>query len=210
MPKTTENIKPAKSHLLFDKIVSGQNIYNAIYCMESYVFEKGLLDSHIPVKSIEGDILANNDLELYYALGDKFNLALIDEVIKVCQQRLEKLLTLKDDLFEISVYFKLKGWEDENQTLKFRPLHTARLTDMICMVSILTCLMFEDSKEGRKLSDLSKLIPHNFYGNIPSTDVQYLFKRWQTQYKDYTQSIIDHCRTYQNTDNPIRKNKANK
>lgn len=116
MPKTTENIKPAKSHLLFDKIVSGQNIYNAIYCMESYVFEKGLLDSHIPVKSIEGDILANNDLELYYALGDKFNLALIDEVIKVCQQRLEKLLTLKDDLFEISVYFKLKGWEDENQT----------------------------------------------------------------------------------------------
>ena len=63
MPKTTENVKPAKSHLLFDKIVPGQNIYNAIYCMESYVFEKGLLDSNIPVKSIDGEILANNDLD---------------------------------------------------------------------------------------------------------------------------------------------------
>lgn len=197
--KLTENMIQAKSSILFDKIVSEQNIYNAIYCMESYVFEKGLLDSNIPVKSIDGEILANNDLELYYALGDKFNYVLIEKVIEVCKQRLKKLLNSKDDLFEISVYFKLKGWEDENQTLKFRPLHTARLTDMICMVSILTCLMFEDSKEGRKLSDLSKLIPHNFYGNIPSTDVQYLFKRWQTQYKEYTQSIIDHCRSYQNT-----------
>lgn len=199
MSKTTENKRQAKSNLLLDKIVSGQNIFNAIYCMESYVFEKGLLDSHIPVKSIEGDILANNDLELYYALGDKFNHVLIGKVIEVCQQRLKKLLNSKDDLFEISVYFKLKGLEEDKKTLKFRPLHTARLTDMICMVSILMCLMFEDSEKGRKLSDLSKLIPHNFYGNIPSTDVQYLFKRWQTQYKDYTQSIIEHCRAYQNT-----------
>lgn len=52
MSKTTENKRQAKSNLLLDKIVSGQNIFNAIYCMESYVFEKGLLDSHIPVKSI--------------------------------------------------------------------------------------------------------------------------------------------------------------
>lgn len=199
MSKTTENKRQATSNLLLDKIVSGQNIFNAIYCMESYVFEKGLLDSHIPVKSIEGDILANNDLELYYALGDKFNHVLIGKVIEVCQQRLKKLLNSKEDLFEISVYFKLKGLEEDKKTLKFRPLHTARLTDMICMVSILMCLMFEDSEKGRKLSDLSKLIPHNFYGNIPSTDVQYLFKRWQTQYKDYTQSIIKHCRAYQNT-----------
>lgn len=198
-PELTENKKQAKSSLLFDKIVSEQNIYNAIYCMESYVFEKGLLDTHIPVKSVDGDVIANNDLELFYAIGDKFNHELIGQVIDICKLRLEKLLKLKDDLFEISVYFKLKGWEDKEETLKFRPLHTARLTDMICMVSILTCLMFEYSNEGRRLSDLSKLIPHNFYGNIPSTDVQYLFKRWQTQYKDYTQSVIEHCRNYQKT-----------
>lgn len=29
---------------LVDKILDGQNIFNSIYCMESYVFEKGLLD----------------------------------------------------------------------------------------------------------------------------------------------------------------------
>lgn len=83
--------------------------------------------------------------------------------------------------------------------MKFRPMHTARLLDLICMVSILNCLMFEDDfvKGQRKLSDLSKLMPHNFYGNIPSTDVQFLFHKWQTKYKEYTENVIEHCRNYQ-------------
>ena len=48
---------------LRDIIVSEENVYNAIYCMESYVFEKGLLDE--------------NDLELYNALHDKVNFNMI-------------------------------------------------------------------------------------------------------------------------------------
>lgn len=203
MPEPIENKDLGKSNNLFDKIVSEQNIYNAIYSLESYVFEKGLLDTQHAVKATDGEIIAHNDLELYHALGDKFDMPLIEKVIDVCKQRLESLLTKEDDLFDISVYFKLKGIDDveegKDKTLKFRPLHTARLTDMICMVSMLMCLMFDDSEDGRKLSDLSKLIPHNFYGNVPSTDVKYLFKRWQTQYKEYTRNIIEHCRTYQNT-----------
>lgn len=63
--------------------------------------------------------------------------------------------------------------------------------------------MYEDNyKEGkRNLSDLSKLVPHNFYGNIPSTNVQYLFHKWQTKYKEYTENVIEHCRSYQNNHN---------
>lgn len=180
---------------LKERMLSRSNIFSAIYCMESYVFEKGLLNTNENVCSLEGRIIANNDLELYYALGDKFNNKLIQDVICLCNKRLTEILSSNDELFEISVYFKLKSYDKDNG-LKFRPMHTARLIDMICMVSILICLMYDD-KEKRNLSDLSKLIPHNFYGNLPSTDVQYLFKRWQTQYKEYTQDVIDHCRTYQ-------------
>lgn len=153
--------------------------------MESYVFDKGLLDA--------------DDLELYYALSDKHNVELIENVIESCQHKLKWIFEDKDNLFEAKVYFKLKNYDSEEQKLNFRPMHTAKLMDLICMVSIMNCLMFDDNLDTgeRKLSDLSKLLPHNFYGNIPSTDVQYLFHKWQAKYKEYTEEVIEHCRAYQ-------------
>ena len=161
---------------LISKILNEQNIFNSIFCMESYVFDKGLLDTKNPVLLFDengnyGDPIASNDLELYYALADKYNVELIEKVINCCQQKMKWLFADKERLFDATVYFKLKNYDDGK--LKFRPMHTARLIDLICMVSIMNCLMFEDDYEKgeRKLSDLSKLLPHNFYGNIPSTDV---------------------------------------
>lgn len=170
---------------LVDKILDGRNIFNSIYCMESYVFDKGLLDEE--------------DLRLYYALADKHNMDLIDGVIAACRERLQWLFKDKDNLFVAKVYFKLKKYDPHEQKLSFRPMHTAKLIDLICMVSIMNCLMFDDDLDAgkRNLSDLSKLLPHNFYGNIPSTDVQYLFHRWQTKYKEYTEAVVEHCRAYQ-------------
>jgi hypothetical protein len=191
---------------LYKKILDSQNIFNAIFCLESYIFDKGLINIEKPVEFIDEsngviDVIAKNDLELYYALADKHNVELIEKVINVCQQKLRWIFSSESNLFEAKVYFKLKNYDDEK--LKFRPLHTARLTDLISMVSILNCLMYEDNyKEGkRNLSDLSKLVPHNFYGNIPSTNVQYLFHKWQTKYKEYTENVIEHCRSYQNNHN---------
>lgn len=186
---------------LFDKILDERNIFNSIFCMESYVFDKGLLDTSKPVYlQNEDDVkeaIAANDLELYYALADKHNIDLINKIIKCCRRQLEWVLSDKKNLFDIAVYFKIKKYEENK--LDFRPMHTARLIDLICMVSILNCLMFDDDLDNgvRKLSDMSKLLPHNFYGNIPSTNVQYLFHKWQTKYKEYTEEIIEHCRTYQ-------------
>ena len=193
--------------MMYQRILDERNIFSAIYSLESYVFEKGLLDTKYPVflfneEGIVTETIASNDLELYYALSDKHNMVLIEKVIRVCQLQLQWLFADKSNLFEAKVYFKLKGL-DEKGKLKFRPLHIARLTDLICMVSILNCLMYEDDYTAgvRSLSDLSKLVPHNFYGNIPSTDVQYLFHRWQTKYKEYTENVITHCRRYQNNHN---------
>lgn len=186
---------------LKDKILNKQNIFNSIFCLESYVFEKGLLDTNKPVEYCDSDgtikKIANNDLELYAALADKHNMVLIEKLIGCCHEKLTKVLEDKEHLFEARVYFKVKNYDEG--VLNFRPMHTARLTDLICMVSILNCLMFDDDfeKGERYLSDLSKLLPHNFYGNIPSTDVQYLFHKWQNKYKEYTQDVIEHCRAYQ-------------
>ena len=184
---------------LKERILDGRNIFSAIFSMESYVFDKGLLDTErtVDLYSEGGEFIetiADNDLALYYAFADKYDLDLIEKVIACCQNQLKWLLADKAHLIEARVFFKLKNYDEEK--LKFRPMHTARLIDQICIVSILNCLMFEDDFETghRKLSDLSKLLPHNFYGNIPSTDVQYLFHKWQTKYKEYTENVIDHCR----------------
>lgn len=188
---------------LKNKILDERNIFNSIFCMESYVFDKGLLNTDEPINLTDenGDTLktiATNDLELYYALADKHNVEFIENVIKVCQQKLKWIFTDKENLFDTTVYFKLKKYDTKERKLKFRPIHTARLIDMICMVSILNCLMFDDDLDSgeRNLSDLSKLLPHNFYGNIPSTDVQFLFHKWKIKYREYTDEIIKHCRLY--------------
>lgn len=188
---------------LFEKILDEQNIFNSIYCLESYVFDKGLLNTKDTVDLCDDNgvvtISFANDLELYYALADKHNIELIENVITSCRQKLKWIFEDKKNLFEVRVYFKLKNYDSDAHKLNFRPMHTARLIDLISMVSILNCLMFDDDfKTGeRKLSDLSKLLPHNFYGNIPSTDVQFLFHKWQTKYKEYTEEVIEHCRQYQ-------------
>lgn len=193
---------------LYDKILNEQNIYSAIYSLESYVFDKGLLDTEVPIAFPDEngetrEFLAKNDLELYYALSDKHNVVLLEKVILLCKNRLKWLFSDKSNLFTTKVYFKLKSYDEVKEEIKFRPMHTASLIDLICMVSILIQLMYEDNyKDGvRNLSDLSKLIPHNFYGNVPSTNVQFLFHKWQNKYKEYTENVIEHCRAYQRNHN---------
>ena len=50
---------------LKDRIISSGNIYSAIYCLESYIFEKGLLNTEDEVLGIDNKVIASNDLELF-------------------------------------------------------------------------------------------------------------------------------------------------
>ena len=160
---------------LRDIILSDRNIFNAIYALRSYVFEKGLLTDH--------------DVELYHKLSDKYDFDFIQGVIKECKERIKSMLQT-DDLFEVEVYYKLKKYDVETGKFAFRPIHTTSLIDQICMMCMLMPLMFNDERGGRHLSELSKLIPHNFYGNIPSTKVEEVFVRWQSMYKKYSELVI--------------------
>lgn len=165
---------------LYKKIISRENIFSAIYSLDSYIFEKSLL--------------TESDLKLYYCLKDKYNSKLIEAVIKKCENKLKNILDSEsNEFFEVKVFFKAKKLEEngEEKIIKCRPMHTASLITQICIVCILNVLMYKESKSGeRQLSDLSQLIPSNFYGNIPCTKPENIFYNWKNKYKEYSENII--------------------
>ena len=171
---------------LFDRIVSQENIYKAIYSLESYITEVNLM--------------TDDDIALYHRLRDKFDFdGEIAETIVQCNQRLQEILENDSELFTADVYFKIKNYDEVKDTITFRPMHTASLIDQICMVAMLMPLMFDDNDGTRKASALTQMIPHNFYGNIPSTSVDRLFIKWSKKYKQYSQVIIDKAHEYSQT-----------
>lgn len=171
--------------MLYDFVLSKPNIYQAIYSMESYVVEKYLL--------------SNDDIILYKRLADKYDYTLMEEVIGKCRKRLEILLDKRENLFELHVYFKLKGYDADSGKVKYRPIHTATLIDQICMVCLLNCIMFDDSSGKRALSELSLLLPHNFYGNLPSIRMEEIFQPWPVNYKFYNEAVESKAKEYQET-----------
>lgn len=176
-----------KNSELYRLVLSDTNIFSAIYSLESYVFEKNLL--------------SQADLDLYYKLQDKYNDVTISSVIEKCKTKLDEIL-LTNERFDIKVFFKAKKYDKANEKVEFRPLHTADLITQICIVSILNIIMFSaNEKDKRQLSDLSQLLPSNFYGNLPSSEYENIFYDWKDKYKEYTEDIM---KEYES----IRKNKT--
>jgi len=173
-----------KNSNLYKRLISRENIFNAIYSLESYVFEKELLET--------------DDIQLYNELTDKHNIGLIEKTVDLCKKRIESIFSTTE-LFQITVFFKPKKFDEIKEKIEFRPIHTADLITQICIVSLLNQLMFDDSDGTRKLSDISRLLPSNFFGNIPSTNIDYLFKPWNRQYQEYSKRAIEAHRQYFNS-----------
>jgi len=180
---------------LYKYVLSDTNIFSAIYSMESYIYEKGLL--------------SKEDIALYFKLTDKFDFLHISDVIDRCRKRIEEILNDKNKLFSTQVYFQIKKKNESTNDVTYRPIHSASLIDQICMVSLLNAIMYEikfgsdkvnenDNKETEqkyftnkmRLSGLAKLLPSNFYGNIPSTQPEKLFVDWKPKYKEYSDVVI--------------------
>lgn len=165
-------------------ILSDSNIYLAIYAVKSYVFDQQLLD--------------REDKELLNSLLDPFNEEIIYRVIEDVKNIVENIIDDKHYLFEAQVYFKPKDYDDGE--LIYRPIHTAQLIQLIAMVAVMHPLIYEipDSKDNWKLSlsNYSRLIPNNFYGNRVSKRPEELFKKWSEQYKLYTQKANEYFKTY--------------
>lgn len=162
---------------LRDILLSDANIYKAILSVNSYNYNPELMNFE--------------DKKLLNELRDKFNYNLFFNAnyINLVQEIREIIINVLDNetnFFNTSIYFKIKKPKEEI----FRPLHVAPLKDCIAMVAMLQILIFDMSQSDQtkmKLSNLSKYIPSNFYGNIPSKRPELLFENWQNQYKEYTE-----------------------
>lgn len=172
---------------LKQQILSEENIYKAIYSIESYISEPELLDA--------------SDLNKFHKLRDKYDFnGIIFQVINECKTKLIKLLENNTELLEVNVYFKIKKLsEGDNPVVEYRPLHTASLVNQICMAAMLMPLMFDDTNGKRNLSELSRMLPHNFYGNIPSCNVSNIFMNWTEKYRQYSKIVTNKCREYSQT-----------
>lgn len=170
--------------LLREFILSEKNIYLAIYAVKSYVFDPQLLDY--------------DDKEKLNQLADPFNEKTINEITVEVKKLLKRVLSEKNYLFKVSVYFKPKDYKNSEKI--FRPIHTANLVQLIAMVALMHPLIYEIPSSEKQwklnLSNYSRLIPNNFYGNRISKEPEELFKKWNGQYKKYTQKANDNFKTY--------------
>ena len=106
----------------------------------------------------------DSDRMLLHSLTDIYNEDNISTVIQDVQNQILKLIKRDDEFFRINVFFKPKGVKGED-TL-FRPIHTAKLVDQIAMVAMLQVLVYEINSDGKLIpSELSRMLPSNFYGN---------------------------------------------
>lgn len=175
-----------KNNELYKNIIQDENIYIAIYSIESYIFEP--------------ELLSDGDYKDMIKLRDPFNHDHIKEVIEKVKEKIEKII-IDDDYFTASVYFRPKKIEGEK--IVSRPLHTADLITLITSVVFINALilemnMFENNKK-KDLSEIGRMLPSNFYGNIPSKRIGFLFEPWRNQFRKYTDKITEEYDKYSRT-----------
>lgn len=164
------------------RLFSKQNIYLALYSVESYISNRELLDKE--------------DKEELSRLKDKFDEENIEKWIGKIQERLHQLI---DDIHYLhaKIFFKPKKYDIENDKVVFRPLHSSSLLDQITAVAMLNILIYDfDADNKISMSNFSRLIPHNFYGNRVAYEPEKLFKPWQEQYKEYTTKANDYYKNF--------------
>lgn len=162
-----------------DRLYHDKNIYLALYSVESYIYNK--------------ELLSKADRDKLIKLRDKFDWKNIKTWIQQVRKRLKEVVD-GDAYLNSKVYFKPKKYDDD---VIFRPIHTASLLDQIVAVAMLNVLIYDfDDQDKISMSNLSRLIPYNFYGNRVAYEPECLYKPWNTQYKKYTSMANEMYRKY--------------
>lgn len=169
----------------YQYLLDDKNIYLAVYSLESYVFEHGLLSLEDKIKFLK--------------LKDKFNEEyILETIIPEIRKEIKRLIAEEDYYIPVQIYFNPKKYEDGR--VEFRPIHTAGLLYQMVIVAMLNLLIYEvpldEEKQRLRLSNLSRLIPGNFYGNRVSLKPKELFKPWKKQYQKYTSLTNEYLKKY--------------
>jgi hypothetical protein len=116
---------------------------------------------------------------LMLKLKDPFNHSVINKTITKVRDLINDVL-IKGEFFEAQVYFRPKKINEETGILESRPIHSASLITLIASVVLLNTLLIELEEDQKtiELTELARMLPSNFYGNIPSDKPEYLFKPW--------------------------------
>lgn len=173
------------------RVLSDENIFLAVSFTHSYVKETGLLSKE------DKDCLAR--------LRDIYNEQYMEQIVVEVRKRIIAIMENDNMFFKIRVYFKPKKREDGDNI--FRPIHTASLIDQIAMIAMAQILIYDvelcnNGSNALKLvpSELSRLIPSNFFGNRVSYNGTQLFKPWKEQYHKYaakSSELLAHFSTTQ-------------
>lgn len=180
-----KEIKKFENTSVFKTLISDSNIYLSIYSLDSYIFNKELLSKEDKIRMEK--------------LKDKFDEKELLKLITEVRECLVDLIIQSDIFIKVKVFFNPKKIDDGK--VEFRPLHTTDLVSQIALVSMLNMFIYEFNDDGKPLvlSNISRLIPSNFYGNRVSTKPEELFKPWKKQYKNYTQKANELFKNYHNT-----------
>lgn len=171
--------------MIRDKLLSNENLYLAAVRATSYISNRELLDEV--------------DQKRLLRMKDIYDEGLYSTIIDEVHSRLTECLD-KDKYLSASVYFKPKKYDKESNKIVYRPLHTAPLIDQIAMVALLHMLVYEFNSDGKLIpSELSKLLPANFYGNRIDYEGEGLFKPWNEQYLKYTTKANELLKEYSET-----------
>ena len=137
-----------------ERLFDNRNIFLALYSVHSYI--------------VNQELLTQEDKKEFEALRDIFDEENINRWIDRVSNRLKEIVD-GDEFLRAKVYFKPKKYEDDKAV--FRPLHHSSLIDQITAVAMLNLLIYDFNDENKVgMSDLSRLIPHNFYGNKIAND----------------------------------------
>lgn len=153
---------------LYKKIKSDAFIYKAIYSVENSINEKYLL--------------SDSDLRLLKMISDPFNEEIINNLIEDVKRKIDEIL-INDESFTSSVYFRPKKI-DKDEVVN-RPLHTSDLHTIITSIVFLNAIILDVKDKDYEINEVAKMLPENFYGNIPTVEPNRIFKHWSSQYREY-------------------------
>src|SRR5690554_3753046 len=166
---------------LFNEVSNDLNIYMSYYSLDTY---------------IDGKTTDSKLFEEFEKIKNRHDFNSVNKLIKKVKERLTDIFK-KNNFFTVNLRFEVKSVDEEDK-IKYRALHQPEnLVDLISMVAILNVFKFENITQGLQLSEVSKSIPDNFYGSIPSAEINQLYEPWKSQYGKYTEQYVKHLKEYQ-------------